>query len=178
MPGFVLDGCARLAAGFQDAARTIRGNGSGEGDPIPMDDTRSRLYRQMHQVPIVVPLLVPTSGAAVMTGNVDSLGPNTGFHWSVRRLNLSGYSAGNVTIYRNATQTNFTAGSVALTGEILMPPSPAGTFTFGRGEMLLEPDDSMVIAASGITLAAGSAGITVIGSADQFESWLLPDYLM
>ena len=180
MTGFVLDGCAKLAAGFGDAARTIRGgHDHGDGaDPVPFSDARNRLYRNMHQVPIAAPLIVITSGAGVLTTATDLLGPNTGFHWSVRRLNLSGYTAGNVTVYRNATQTNFTAGSVAVTGEILLPPSPAGTFTFGRGEVLLEPDDSLIFAASGITLAAGSAGVSVIGSADQFESWLLPDYLM
>lgn len=178
MPGFVLDGCARLAAGFQDAARTIRGEGNGEDDPIPAYDPRAKLFRQMHQVVIAPPLLVPASGTAVLTTPVDLLGPNTGFHWSVRRLNLTGYSSGNVTVYRNATQTSFTAGSLALTGEILMPPSPAGTFTFGRGEMLLEPDDSLVFLATGIVLSSGSAGVTIYGSADQFESWLLPDYLM
>ena len=176
MPGFVLDGCAKLAAGFGDAARTIRGNGSSEGS-LPLDDPRSRLYRRMHQVPIAPPLLIPVSGSAVLATATDLLGPNTGYHWSVRRLNLSGYTAGNVTVYRNATQTGYGAAA-AVVGEILMPPSPAGTFTFGRGEMLLEPDDSMVLFASGITLTAGQQGITVIGTADQFESWLLPDYLM
>ena len=175
---FVLDGCARLAAGFTDAARTIAGNGNGDGDgPVPPDDHRSKLYRRMHQVPIAPPLLIPVSGNAVLATATDLLGPNTGYHWSVRRLNLSGYTAGNVTVYRNATQTGYGA-SAAVVGEILMPPSPAGTFTFGRGEMLLEPDDSMVLFASGITLTAGQTGITIIGTADQFESWLLPDYLM
>lgn len=176
MTGFMLDGCARLAAGFSDAARTIRGDERAD-EALP-DASHRRLYRQFHQVPIAPPLIVIASSAGVLTTATDLLGPNTGYHWSVRRLSLSGYSAGLVTVYRNAVQTNFTAGSVALTGEILMPPSPAGTFTFGRGEILLEPDDSLMFAASGITLAAGAPGITVYGSADQLESWLLPDYLM
>lgn len=177
MTGFVLDGCAKLAAGFTDAARTIRGDPNGDATSVPLDDPRSKLYRRMHQVPIAPPLLVPTSGIAVLATATDLLGPNTGYHWSVRRLNLSGYTAGTVTVYRNATQTGFGA-SGAVVGEILMPPSAAGTFTFGRGEMLLEPDDSMVLFATGITLSAGVTGVSVIGSADQFESWLLPDYLM
>lgn len=177
MTGFLLDGCARLAAGFGDAARTIRGDPNGDS-PIPFDDPRSKLYRRMHQVPIAPPLLIPTSGAAVLANVTDLLGPNTGYHWSVRRLTASGFTAGTVSVYRNATQTNFTAGSVALTGELLVVFPVAGTDTFGRGELLLEPDDSLVLSCTGITLAAGAAGVSVIGSADQFESWLLPDYLM
>lgn len=180
MTGFALDGCARLEAGFRDAVDTLRGNGNGgggtAGDEKLPGPGRHNLFRQMHQVPIAPPLLVPSSGNAISNVN-DLLGPNTGFHWSVRRLNLSGYSAGTVTIYRNAVQTGFGAG-FAVTGEILMPPSPAGTFTFGRGEMLLEPDDSLVLVAQGVTLTAGQSGVQVVGSADQFESWLLPDYLM
>lgn len=173
--GFTLDGCARLAAGFGDAARTIRGDGIHTDQGLP-DEHHHKLYRQIHQVPIVPPPLIPNAGNGVVFAQ-DSMGPNTGYHWSIRRLVATGYSAGTVSIYRNAVQTGFGAAA-AVTGELLFTFPQAGTFTFGRNEMLLEPDDSLVVAATGISLNAGASFIQVIGSADQLESWLLPDYIL
>ena len=165
---FALAGCAQIGASFGEAAAESLG--------LEGPERRVRLYRQMHQVPIVVPPLIPSSGAGVVFSQ-DQMGPMTGFHWSVRRLAGWGWTAGTVTVYRNAVQTGFGAAA-ALTGEQLFTFPVAGTYTFGRGEILLEPDDSLYIACSGITLAAGAQAVTIQGAADQFESWLLPDYLM
>jgi hypothetical protein len=124
-------------------------------------DRRQKLLQQLNQVPIVAPQISLTAGAGTLQ-LADLLGPRTGYHWSVRRLSLNGYTAGTVTVYKNASG-----------GEILLPTSAAGTYTFGRGEMLLEPSDQMVFVAAGIT-----GYVQVGGAADCFESWLLPDYLM
>lgn len=107
----------------------------------------------------------------------DLLGPNTGFHWSIRRMVASGFTAGTVTVYRNAVQTTFGAAP-AYTGEIFFVFPQAGTYTFGRNEMLLEPDDSLSVSATGITLVAGAPGVQLAGAVDQLESWLLPDYIL
>ena len=165
---FALAGCAQIGAGFGQAAAESLG--------LDGADRRRRLYEQMHQVPIIVPPLVPNTGAGVVFAQ-DQMGPTTGHHWSVRRLAAWGWTAGTVTVYRNAVQTGFGAAAT-LTGEQWFTFPQPGTFTFGRGEMLLEPDDSLLISCSGVTLATGAQGITVQGSADQFQSWLLPDYLM
>jgi hypothetical protein len=166
--GFTLAGCAQLGTQFgQEADEAFSAEGA---------ERRRRMFTRMHQVPIIVPPLVPNTGNGVIFGQ-DAMGPNTGFHWSIRRLAATGWTAGTVIVYRNAIQTGFGANA-ALTGEQLFTFPTVGTYTFGRGEMLLEPDDSLLIACSGVTLAAGAGNIAVQGSADQFESWLLPDYLM
>src|SRR5215469_16316192 len=54
----------------------------------------------------------------------------------------------------------------------------AGTFTFGRGEMMLQPDDTMVFVATGITTTTGFNGPQIGGRADCFIQELQPEYLM
>lgn len=166
--GFTLHGALELETAFGKEAR--------ERHDLGEAGRKNRLYRQMHQVPIAPPLIVPTPTAGFLQG-FDTTGPQTGFNWSVRRLVASNFTAGTVTIYRNAVQTTFGAAPAA-TGEILFQFPQAGTYTFGRGEMLLEPDDFMLFTCAGITLTAGQSGVLVYGSADQFESVLLPEYLM
>jgi hypothetical protein len=166
--GFTLAGAAEIAAGF----------GADMAEKMGLDgpDRRHQLYMQMHQVPVSIPLLVPNTGVAVVVAN-DQMGPLTGYTWSLRRVMATGYTAGTVAIYRNAAQIGYGAAG-QLVGELLFTFPQAGTYTFGRGEMLLSPDDSLSLLATGVTLSAGVTGIQVTGAADQFETWLLPDYLM
>lgn len=117
---------------------------------------RARMAACIQQVPLAGGL--PGSGTL---DQPDQLQAKTGYYWGIRRLVASGWTAGSVTIYKNA------AG-----GEILVTyPGPA-TFTFGRGEMLLNPGDRMVVVAAGIT-----GSVQVNGAADCFESWYLPYYI-
>jgi hypothetical protein len=122
---------------------------------------RQVLLAALQQVPIAAPQVPLVSGAGVLDWP-DALSAKTGYTWSVRRITATGFTAGTVTMYKNSQF-----------GEILVPWPSAGTFTFGRGEQLLEPGDRMVFVASGIT-----GYVQINGSADCFESWLLPDYLM
>lgn len=134
---------------------------------------RERLYRELHQTPIVFPQVPVTAGAG-SAQPTDQAGPMTGYYWSVRRLAASGFTAGSVTVWRNAVVT----GPGTAIGEQLFTFPQAGTYTFGRGEILLSPDDFLVLTAAGITLVTGQAGVSVIGSADILPALLLPDYLM
>jgi hypothetical protein len=59
----------------------------------------------------------------------------------------------------------------------MLPFASAGTFTFGRGEVLLDQNDQLILVCTGITLASGYGGVQLNGAADNFERWLLPDYL-
>ena len=133
---------------------------------------RRRLFEGMHQVPIG-PQLIPITTGAGNLNLIEMFGPKAGFMWSVRRLTMSGYSAGTVIAYKNGTIT----GGVLLGGEPVAPFPAAGVLTFGRGELLLDQQDVLLFAATGITLNAGAPGIQVNGAADNFERWLLPEYL-
>lgn len=124
------------------------------------ESKRQRMAQAIRQVPLV---------ANNPTGNVidssETLRVHDGYYWSVRRLTLSGFSAGTAVIYRNSP--------IAGIGEVLVPFSQAATLTFGRGEMLLGPGDRLVAQFTGIT---GTPQLN--GAADMFEMWLLPDYLL
>ena len=129
---------------------------------------RNALFQSMHQVPIT-PGQITLSGGAGILQSTELLGPKQGKCWSIRRLTAVGFSAGTVTAYI----TPAAATTTTLVGETLVPWASAGTFTFGRGEMLLMPGDFMAFAAATIT-----GTVTIYGRADQLDLWLLPDYLL
>ena len=121
---------------------------------------RQRMAQAIRQVPITPPQITLNAGA----GTLDlpaSLRVPTGYYWGVRRLTLSGFSAGTAVVYLNG------AG-----GEPVAPFAQAGTFTFGKGQLLMHPDDRLVVVATGIT-----GVVQVNGAADLFEQWYLPYYL-
>jgi len=136
------------------------------------EDRRTALFRQLHQVPIGPQLITITTGAGNLD-QVEAFGPKAGYMWSVRRLTTSGYSAGAVVGWKNGA----VVGGTLLGGEPVAPFAAAGVFTFGRGELLLDQNDVLIFSATGVTLNASSPGIQVNGAADNFERWLLPDYL-
>lgn len=167
-PGFAAQGVLSIGAAFGRMADAIR--------DMSAADRKMRLASELYQTP-VAPMQIPISGTAGVLQATDQLGPMTGQYWSVRRLVAYGYSAGTVTVYRNALVTG-TGSSAAAVGEQVVTFPQSGTYTFGRGEFLMRPDDFMVLVATGVTLATGQTGITIYGDADCFSSWLLPDYIM
>ncbi len=44
------------------------------------------------------PLIPIAGGTGILAPCLDLMGPNTGYHWSVRRFMSTGYSAGTVNI--------------------------------------------------------------------------------
>ena len=104
------------------------------------------------------------AGAASL--NPSTAGPDIGFYWSIRKLAVVGFSAGTVNTYVDNTG-----------GEPIVPYPVQAVNTFGKGEQLINPNSSIAIVASGITLAAGYSTVQVWGRADQFETWLLPWYM-
>lgn len=167
-PGFAAEGILAIGARIGAAVSAH--------SQLTSEERKSRLFAEMYQTPIVLPNLVITTSAGVLIPT-DQAGPMTGQYWSVRRLVASGYSAGTVTVYRNATVTAQGA-SAAVVGEILFTFPQAGTYTFGRGEMELAPDDFLVILATGVTLNTGAPGIQITGTADVYSAWLRPEYLV
>lgn len=167
-PGIAAEGVISIAAGFAGIGDRIR--------ECSAADRKMRLAAELYQTPIAPPQIPVNTGNGLLQPT-DQTGPMTGQYWSVRRLVSYGYSAGTVTVFRNATPTGYGANAAAI-GEQLFTFPQAGTYTFGRGEMLLRPDDNLLFLAQGVTLNSGQTGITVYGDADCFSSWLLPDYIM
>jgi hypothetical protein len=134
---------------------------------------RERLFEQLHQVPIGA-IQVPITAGAGAYQMADQLSPKAGYMWSIRRLTASGYTAGTVIAYKNGSVVG---GAYTGGGDPMLPFASAGTFTFGRGEVLLDQNDQLILVCTGITLASGYGGVQLNGAADNFERWLLPDYL-
>jgi hypothetical protein len=128
------------------------------------EDRAQRRMESVHQVPVVAPIVL-TAGAGTWRDS-NTLGPKTGWCWGIRRLAVQNWSAGNIGLYRNDPN-----------GEQLYYWSGPGSATFGRGEILLQPQDSLVWVAAGVT---GNVGTTlmVYGAADEFEQRYLPEYLI
>jgi hypothetical protein len=166
-PGIIAEGIAGIALKFGSAASDL--------GALSAVSRKERLYRELYQTPVVLPQIPVTAGAGVLQPT-DSSGPMTGQYWSIRRLVASGYSAGSVAVYRNAVITG-TGAAAAAAGEILFTFPQAGAYTFGRGEMLLSPDDFLVFVATGITLITGQSGVSILGAADCLAAWLLPEYI-
>lgn len=121
---------------------------------------RQRAAQCVRQLPLATGQMKLSGGA----GTIDDpaqLRANTGYMWSVRRLTLSGFTAGTAVVYLNG-----------IGGEPVAPYAEAGMFTFGRGELLLHPGDRLVVAATGIT-----GSVQLNGAADCFEQWYLPYYI-
>jgi hypothetical protein len=78
--------------------------------------------------------------------------------WGIRRLTLAGYTAGTAGIYIDDIEP--------------IPYQAAGMYTFGRGEMLLDSGQRLVVQATGIT-----GTVTLFGCADCFPRDYLPIYM-
>jgi hypothetical protein len=150
-----------LAIGARFSVRAGVGVGQGADGALDGIDGRSRLpVNPVRQVPLFMP--VPLSaGAGTFTGSIGIQGPPAGWYWSFRRLTAQGFTAGTV----NVCESN-------ANGEVLVPFAQAATFTFGRGELLLNPQSYLVLVAAGIT-----GTVTVFGKADAVPDWYLTRYL-
>jgi len=120
---------------------------------------RERMAQVVHQIPVAA--AVNLTGGAATVKSPDQLQAKAGYCWGIRRLSTWGWSAGTVTFYQNDAN-----------GEPVAPFTVAGVSTFGRGELLLEPQDQLVIVAAGIT-----GNVYIGGKADCFPSWYEPYYL-
>lgn len=109
----------------------------------------------VYQTPIVGQL----AAGSVTLDEATQLAPIPGYCWSVRRLTTAGFTAGSVTVLMNGIEP------------VAPFPNPA-VFTYGRGELLLQPKDRLVV------VGAGTTGVTNLwGVADVFPFWYLGEYL-
>lgn len=102
-------------------------------------------------------LIVPASG--VLTGDI-AMKPEPECMLGIRWLTVSGFTSGNVTI----------------SADNLCPPivqtSTPGTFTFGKGDIILETGEGLWVTVTGIT-----GSVQLWGKNDELENWYLPWYL-
>jgi hypothetical protein len=103
----------------------------------------------------------PNDGAN--TTNSNSLGPDSGTCWSVRRLSIIGYTAGTVTLYINALEP---------VAQWIFGTTPNPFFQYSKGSILLQPGDRLTLGATGVTGTALLFGVT-----DTFPYWYLRKYL-
>jgi hypothetical protein len=150
VPDLELDVTAQLCASLDGLTAQMR----------RAEERHQRMAQAIRQVPLAAGRMNLTTG---VLDDPAQLRAPTGFIWGVRRLTLSGFATGTAIVYLNA------AG-----GEPVAPFSQAGTFTFGRGELLLHPGDRLVVTATGQT---GSDYVQLNGAADAFELWFLPYYI-
>jgi hypothetical protein len=115
----------------------------------------------LRQVPLIANQMSLTAGAGVIDDPANLRCP-TGYYWSVRRLTLSGFTAGTATVYINSQY-----------GEPVAPFASAGSDSWGKGHILLHPGDRLVVTASGIT-----GYVQLNGAVDLVEARFLYDYLI
>jgi hypothetical protein len=128
------------------------------------EQQRQRAAQCIRQIPLVSPQMNLSAGGAGVIDIPDLLAAKTGYYWGVRRLTLSGFTAGTAVVYLNGTS-----------GEPVAPYAEAATFTFGRGEVLMHPGDRLVVVASGVINSGDYVQLN--GAADCFEQWYLPNYI-
>jgi hypothetical protein len=158
---------------FAGVAATIGRNVADRYDSSNGSEEHRRKFETLHQIPIGAIQVPITAGAGVFQMN-DMLMPKAGYMWSVRRLTASGYTAGAVTVFKGGA---IVGGAYTGGGDPVSPFAAAATNTFGRGEVLLDQGDALIVVCTGITLSAGFAGVQINGAADCFERWMLPRYL-
>lgn len=153
MPEIELDLGAQIIASFETLAAKLD----------RQERREQRLAQAVRQVPLTANSF--TAGGTGIIDSSETLRVHDGYYWSVRRLTLSGFTAGTVTAYRNS--------AIPGVGEPLVPATVAATLTFGRGEMLLSPGDRIVLQCTGIT-----GTVQVNGAADMFEMAFLASYIL
>ena len=148
-PGIDLEASIRLSASMDGMAAALNRESA----------WRERQARAITRVYFAGSITL--SGGAGTDDQPDKLQAKTGYIWGIRRLTAQGYTVGTVTAYRNSS-----------VGEPLIPFPSAAVNTFGKGQILLMPNDRIVWVATTIT-----GTVSYYGEADCIEQWYLPYYL-
>lgn len=122
------------------------------------DQQRARkdvLWEDVHVAPIVGAL-----GANGTLDQPDMYGPKEGYWWDLRRLTVSGFTAGTVDVYRNTVN-----------GVVLYSFSAAGEKTWSK-QQFLGPRDRLIFVVSGLT-----GSVQIDGQAMEVSAQYMPVYL-
>jgi hypothetical protein len=135
----------------------------------------ARCEAAIRSVPIQ-PHTVTVAGAAVtITAADNTLGPNTGYAWSVQRLVVAGLAAGTtydtVSLYRGPAG----AASIQQNNLLNVVTGNAPAWHPGRTGCMIFPGDTIIAAGTGLT---ATGPVTLTGEVILMELWLVPQFLM
>ena len=103
------------------------------------------------------------SAGASTLNNPGIYSPNEGYFWDIKKITAASFTAGTVSLYKNAA--NDANSEVVFTS--------AGSYFFGTGQLLLSSNDFLLFVAAGIT-----GNVTISGRAIQVRADYLADYLL
>ena len=150
-------GLAEVADRVRGGVVAAAGVSVGAPRPQPTPAQRERVeWADVHPVPLL--------HAVSADGTVDypdMLGPHDGYWWDVRRVALSGFTAGTVKMYRNDAN-----------GADLAEWTQTGEWTWS-GALLLAPRDRLIFVTSGLT-----GSVKLDGTAIEVAARALPLYLI
>lgn len=129
-------------------------------------DELHKAWKKRGEVVFQVPLygqITGTTGNDAANSTNSNLSTDRGLCYSIRRLSVSGFTAGTVIAYLNAIEPVATWTFSATTDQAKY---------YSQGGLLMQPGDRLTLGANGVT---GTAQL--FGVADAFPIWYLPEYL-
>jgi hypothetical protein len=159
------------ATGADEVARRIRDGGGAQaavggtlevvlGRVAKALDRQTQRDQRLSQLVNVVPIVGALNGNGTLD-YADRYGPTDGFLWDVRRITVSGFSAGTVTVYKN--DVNSTALWVF----------PSVGEKLWSSQQWLRARDRLIFVAAGIT-----GNVQVDGNAHLVSEQLLAEYIL
>lgn len=110
-------------------------------------------------------ITAPTANASGIIKADDVLGPKTGQCWDIKRITAANFSGGTVSVYLDSHQAPQNQ---------LVAFSQAGTYLFGKAQLLLGAGDQLVVNCASAT---GGTVFVSIGVIQIGAPWLA-DYLI
>jgi hypothetical protein len=150
-----------ISAGFQFAAN-LSASIDGLAAQLKAADDRSRQCRAAIWTFRVPPVPMTLATGAGNLGSPAMFGPRMGQFWDIKYMVASGFTAGTVSVYLNSVN-----------GDLIYGFPSAGSATFGKGQMFLQPGDRFHFSATGIT---GTVAVSFGGV--QMSSEFVGDYLI
>jgi hypothetical protein len=150
-----------ISAGLQFAAN-LSASIDGLASQLKAASERDRQCRASIWTFRVPPVPMTLTAGAGSLGSAMMFGPRTGQFWSIHYMVASGFTAGTVSVYLNSAN-----------GDLIYGFPSAGSATFGKGQMFLQPGDRFHFSATGIT---GTVAISFGGV--QMLSEYVGDYLI
>lgn len=150
----------RLAGAKANAAATLEVSLGRVAAALEKQERRNeRLYQLLHLAPITGAMIL--AGGAGTLDQADRYGPKDGYLWDLRRVTVSGFTAGTVTMYRNDTN-----------GAQLAQWTTPGEWTWSTAQWL-KMRDRLIWVATGIT-----GTVVIDGEAIEVSNQVLPEYLL
>lgn len=125
---------------------------------------RGRGVKHLARIPVLSATIASSAVTIPATGDLTECGPRQGYAWTVRRLSIDGLTtaADVVAVYKN---------EVAGRSRVAQFTGSVPWVTFGKGQFVLLPGDTIVCANAGTLASTGL--LTVSGEATETPAELL-----